>query len=978
MEIFLNMPLETDMRNVPHIPLRMPAKQMQTAFRVRIIIVIGCFFLFSACSSLKSDEEQAEAFFHSGMTKMASNHLKSAIIEFKNAIHKNPKLAKAHFQLGLAYVSSHQVLSGFIQMRTAIRLDPQNDAFLDTYANLLFEHRYYSDAAKYFETLVERKQESDLLFLLGTARLKARHFEKAIETFNRILAGDPNNVPARIGLADSLYNLNEINEAQKTLEETASTAKDNIEAQIALAGFYEKRKQYHLAEEKLRQIVHRFPNIPESHVAYGQYRVRREQLKDAYNVAKKALISGIQHPTLYHMKAYFEYKNGERKTALKDYEKAVKLFPEDKTSWEFLGNYYRMTKDYAKALAIYRRALEKWPDTPGLKLDIADMYYRDGRMKKAASILDLFLTEYPNNGRAHFLQGKLLRKEGEKTEAKQQFLLAKKYDPDSADAFFYYGLSLFEERQYENAKVEITNALNLKPNSIKALMILAEIYYRINDDERALTTVNKVLGLQPGDLDATLLRGKIYAHMKNDRAAIKDYQYVLARRTGTAQERFKLAELFEAEGNLDKALKAYLAVTDIYPDKSKPLAKMANIYLNRNQSKKAINICNVFLKKMPGNLKIAMVKAHVLTTSGQYAQAQRLLEHLTKKHPESEEPYLLLAAIALTHKHDPDKAIAFYQKAVQKNPDNTSGYIGLANAYEKAGQLDRAEETYQRLLKIDPSNILVLNNLAYLYARLDKKLDDALSLAMEAKKQAPNDPDIFDTLGLIHLKKGSLLLSRQYLEKAIARAPNDAGINFHFGVYHYRQNEFSAARKYFGKAVSLGLEKEETKALNVYERHMRAVEEEEKIAGAYEKKGQPKEAITRYEKILQSIGFYTPVACRLSYLYADSGQNLDRAHDLAMKARAHRPEDPYLLDILGLIYLKKGSLFMAKRFFDEAVDISPRVGLFHYHLGLLYLRRDDKNSALKAFDQAIKLGLDKTHAESARRFMGKIDSEKGS
>ena len=69
---------------------------------------------------------------------------------------------------------------------------------------------------------------------------------------------------------------------------------------------------------------------------------------------------------------------------------------------------------------------------------------------------------------------------------------------------------------------------------------------------------------------------------------------------------------------------------------------------------------------------------------------------------------------------------------------------------------------------------------------------------------------------------------------------------------------------------------------------------------------------------------------------------------------------------------------MAQRFFDEAVDISPRVGLFHYHLGLIYFRRNDKKSALKAFDQAIKLGLNKARAESARRFIEKIDSNEGS
>ena len=296
----------------------------------------------------------------------------------------------------------------------------------------------------------------------------------------------------------------------------------------------------------------------------------------------------------------------------------------------------------------------------------------------------------------------------------------------------------------------------------------------------------------------------------------------------------------------------------------------------------------------------------------------------------------------------------------------------MANAYEKIGQLDSAEESYKTLLEIEPSNIFALNNLAYLYARSDQNLDSSLSLAMKAKKLAPNDADISDTLGLIHLKKGSFLFSKQYLEDAIVKAPDNAGINFHLGDYYYRQNDFTAAKKYFKKALSLGLGKEEKTTLYVYKRQMSAIEKQQKVAETHEKKGDTKEAITHYEKILKTIGFYTPVACKLAHLYADSGQNLDRALDLAMKAKANLPKDPYLLDTLGMIYLKKGSLFMSKRFLDEAVNISPKIGLFHYHLGLLYLRRDEKKPATKELQQAIKLGLDETHLESARMLMEKI------
>ena len=57
------------------------------------------------------------------------------------------------------------------------------------------------------------------------------------------------------------------------------------------------------------------------------------------------------------------------------------------------------------------------------------------------------------------------------------------------------------------------------------------------------------------------------------------------------------------------------------------------------------------------------------------------------------------------------------------------------------------------VLKIDPENAQVLNNLAYIKAEEGVDLDQALGFAQRALRRSPNDPNYTDTLGLIYIRK---------------------------------------------------------------------------------------------------------------------------------------------------------------------------------------------------------------------------------
>ena len=63
--------------------------------------LLVCCSLFLGCSSKDAKKEEH---FKKGMTYFEHKDMKSATIEFRNAIQIDPKFAKARYRLGLTYL----------------------------------------------------------------------------------------------------------------------------------------------------------------------------------------------------------------------------------------------------------------------------------------------------------------------------------------------------------------------------------------------------------------------------------------------------------------------------------------------------------------------------------------------------------------------------------------------------------------------------------------------------------------------------------------------------------------------------------------------------------------------------------------------------------------------------------------------------------------------------------------------------------
>lgn len=85
-----------------------------------------------------------------------------------------------------------------------------------------------------------------------------------------------------------------------------------------------------------------------------------------------------------------------------------------------------------------------------------------------------------------------------------------------------------------------------------------------------------------------------------------------------------------------------------------------------------------------------------------------------------------------------DEAITAYQSALVRWPEDVDTLFALANAYYRSHDLTDAEQSYRRLLSLEPAHPLALNNLADLLCSMGRS-DEALRLLGQA---ATDDTEI--------------------------------------------------------------------------------------------------------------------------------------------------------------------------------------------------------------------------------------------
>lgn len=135
---------------------------------------------------------------------------------------------------------------------------------------------------------------------------------------------------------------------------------------------------------------------------------------------------------------------------------------------------------------------------------------------------------------------------------------------------------------------------------------------------------------------------------------------------------------------------------------------------------------------------------------------------------------LVLESAKLWNENRVTEAIPVCEKILRIEPNNIYGIINLAASYgAQEGATERVRELFNRAYKINPNNIIVLNNLAAI-ALDDCEYEISLAYHEEILKQHPLHSEVLSSKGRIYLTQGRLKEGFELNEHGIG-LPNSRG-----------------------------------------------------------------------------------------------------------------------------------------------------------------------------------------------------------
>jgi tetratricopeptide (TPR) repeat protein len=142
-------------------------------------------------------------------------------------------------------------------------------------------------------------------------------------------------------------------------------------------------------------------------------------------------------------------------------------------------------------------------------------------------------------------------------------------------------------------------------------------------------------------------------------------------------------------------------------------------------------------------------------------QSISILNKVGEHRPDDPSLHLYLGLLNSYAKTYP-AALAAFEKAEQLAADSPDRddiltpvfYFWFAAACERSGQIDRAEELFNKCIELDAGHAEAYNYLAYMWAEKGIKLDKAMEMVRKALKLDPTSGAFIDTLGWIYYMQG--------------------------------------------------------------------------------------------------------------------------------------------------------------------------------------------------------------------------------
>jgi len=154
---------------------------------------------------------------------------------------------------------------------------------------------------------------------------------------------------------------------------------------------------------------------------------------------------------------------------------------------------------------------------------------------------------------------------------------------------------------------------------------------------------------------------------------------------------------------------------------------------------------------------------------------------------------------------DPDKAIDYFQRVLEKDPNFVLALYDLAVAHRDKGLPEQSVADYEKIIQINPEFPEALSNLGGYYFR-NGNIEQAVALFKKAIRIYPNFIQALSNLGAALNKQDRPKDAILYLKKTITIDPGFAVAYYNLGNSYFALNQLDDALEAYKQSVALGVD----------------------------------------------------------------------------------------------------------------------------------------------------------------------------
>ena len=869
---------------------------------VRLIIgAILIVTLLAACN-----QQSAEEYLTRGDQFVKAGEWGSAIIEFKNSLKQEPENALARAKLGQAYVEIASADAAIKELNTAQEYGYKKELLLVPLAKA---YRQKGDFARILDEITMQDKYSsemnaDVMAFRGVAWLVKGDKEAAIEALDKARQLDQDRTEVRLAWATLEKSNNNIEAQKKWLQPLLEREGGSADAWTQLGEIEQQANNLDAAEQAYTRSIELRPYGHVDSIRRAVVRIAQGDLDGAQNDVDALIKAGATWPVVEHTNGIISFQRNQLDQAQSSLQKVLSKYPEYSPSQLLLALVYLRKGQYQNAIVLLKQYLAKQPDEYRPNIIYADTLLKIGSTEQAIKRLEQINLNYPEDPQVLSMLSQAYQRLRNSDLALEYLEKAIKVSPDREDLRLQLGSLLISDPQkVERGRSELQKVLNANPKNQRVGQILYLSYMRERQFKKAREIAYTMVKQIPESALGFNMVALSYYSQDEKEKAIALLKKAISKFPADDLSANNLARIYVQEGELDKAKLLYEELLKKDDSNLKVLIQMAMIAARQQKQEESLEWIKKAYDRNPAELSPKLLLASRYLQNKEASRAIEVLNSAGQEHKDSV-AYIMLLAQAKLAVDEVQSAIRLLRKLISNNPRVPTAHFLLAQSYAKDKKPEKMRESLLQALELNPEYLSA--NLVL--ARLDLfegKQEDFKNRVNLLKKRYPDN-------GAVLLLAAKLDSKEQNYGQAIDKLSSLAETTSHPEVViDLSINQWKSGDRQ-GAISSLEFwtqeHQDDTRALIL-------------LAQYYLAEDQYDAARLTYKKIENYLPDQPVVLNNMAWTLKDVAP--EEGLKYAERAREISPDNPMILDTLGILYLETGNTEKALENLEKAAALAP-------------------------------------------------------